>query len=143
MNFESGVHVSKAKAASARWDVHRSTICPIGSVYRLSPITGAIAEQRSPASRAGRVRREPLVDAPHVKGMAALGEHADRLAVGEITQTYRAVGGRDVGSRAVHCHREAAERPLLQPGLLGSLDRQPTPAPKRAPHDGVQPEREY
>ncbi|CAL9083234.1 unnamed protein product, partial [Musa textilis] len=109
----------------------------------------AVVEQRPPAGRAGGVGSQPLVDAPDVEPVVAPREHPDLLAVGELGEADGAVGGGDVGPGAVHRHRDAAERPLLeprrrQPGgrLLGGLERQPPPAPQRAPHDGVQPQRE-
>ncbi|CAL9049658.1 unnamed protein product [Musa banksii] len=109
----------------------------------------AMVEQRLPAGRAGGVGSQPLVDAPDMEPVVAPREHPDLLAVGELGEADGAVGGGDVGPGAVHRHGDAAERPLLeprrrQPGgrLLGGLERQPPPAPQRAPHDGVQPQRE-
>ncbi|RWW16870.1 hypothetical protein GW17_00019222 [Ensete ventricosum] len=109
----------------------------------------AMVEQRLPAGRAGGVGRQPLVDTPDVEPVVAPREHPDLLAVGELGETDGAVSSGDVDPGAVHRHGDPAERPLLeprrrQPGgrLLGGLERQPPPAPQRAPHDGVQPQRE-
>ncbi|KAG6519660.1 hypothetical protein ZIOFF_023158 [Zingiber officinale] len=119
--------------------------------YRLRPFPGALFQQRAPARGARGVRREPLVDAPDVEPVVALGEHPDLLPVRELAEAYGALGRRrDVRSLAVHSHRDPAERLPLEPRrrqprgrLLGGLERQPPPAPERAPHDRVEPQREY
>lgn len=116
------------------------------------PVTGwrrRRLEEREPAVGAGRVGSEPLVYAPDMEPMVALGQHPDLLPVHELSQADGALRRRQGPLRLpVHSHRYPPKRVLLKPrrgqpgpSLVRRLGAEPPPAPQRAPHDRVEPQR--
>lgn len=105
------------------------------------PHLGAVLGHRLAARGARRVGGEPHVDTLDVKAMVAFGQHPNLVPIQELTKAYRAIRGSHRSLRAVHRHRDVAERRLPQPLPPAAAARiHPGRAPQHASHDGVYPE---
>lgn len=104
-------------------------------------------QQRVATIGARRMRREPRVNAPHMKPVIALWQHPKLIPFLELPEAYGALRRRNLLAGTVHRHRNLAQVALLQPrrgeprrGLFRRLVGESPATAKSTTRYGVQPQ---